>query len=137
MSLGYTQDLGAGICEDGPALQASAGPHDPTKVLTGSCPCQPLSSAGPPKDTPTNGMAGPLFNASSPSAALQWSLESRYRPRMPRQWLADGALAWSPLANMNCGAVDQRKDCGRPTANVRANYGLADRHNVPNGGFAN
>ena len=43
---------------------------------------------------PTNDTSGPLFNASSPSAALQRSLESRLRARMVVSGSPEYALTW-------------------------------------------
>ena len=47
------------------------------------------------KDMPINDTCGPLFNASSPSAALQLSLESRLRARMDVNGSVEYALTWS------------------------------------------
>ena len=47
------------------------------------------------KAMPTNAISGPLFNNSSPSAALQWSLESRLRPRMEESGCPLYVLTWS------------------------------------------
>ncbi len=46
------------------------------------------------KAMPTSDTSGPLFNASSPSAALQWSLENRLRARMGANGLLLYALTW-------------------------------------------
>ncbi len=43
---------------------------------------------------PTNDTSGPLFTASSPSASLQRSLESRLRARMGASGSAEYALTW-------------------------------------------
>ena len=47
------------------------------------------------KDMPINDTCGPLFNASSPSAALQLSLENRLRARMDVNGSVEYVLTWS------------------------------------------
>jgi hypothetical protein len=47
------------------------------------------------KAMPTNDTSGPLFTASSPSATLQRSLESRLRARMDVNGSPEYALTWS------------------------------------------
>ena len=47
------------------------------------------------KDMPTNAISGPLFNLSSPSADLQWSLESRLQAAMGESGSPLYALTWS------------------------------------------
>ena len=47
------------------------------------------------KAMPTNATSGPLFNNSSPSATLQWSLESRLRQRMEGSGCPLYELTWS------------------------------------------
>src|SRR5262249_42541425 len=43
---------------------------------------------------PTNDTCGPLFTASSPSAALQWFLESRLQARMGASGSQEYVLTW-------------------------------------------
>ena len=57
------------------------------------------------KEMPTNAISGPLFNASSPSAVLQWSLESRLRARMEGSGCPLYELTWKQLGYA-CGAAD-------------------------------
>ena len=47
------------------------------------------------KDMPTNAISGPLFNLSSPSADLQWSLESKLQAAMEGNGSPLYALTWS------------------------------------------
>ena len=57
------------------------------------------------KALPTNATSGPLFNLSSPSATLQWSLESRLRQRMEGNGSPLYALTWSNW-DMPAGTAD-------------------------------
>ena len=70
------------------------------------------------KAMPTNAISGPLFNASSPSAALQWSLESRLRQRMAGNGCPLYELTWSqwdmPAGPQIC---RQRASARRTSAN--------------------
>ena len=65
------------------------------------------------KDMPINDTSGPLFNASSPSAALQLSLESRLRARMDVNGSA-GVRADLEHLGYACGCADM------PAASVGA-----------------
>ena len=47
------------------------------------------------KAMPTNAISGPLFNNSSPSASLQWSLESRLRQKLEGSGCPLYDLTWS------------------------------------------
>ena len=49
------------------------------------------------KAMPTNDTSGPLFNVSSPSAALQRSLENRLRERLDVNGSPEYGLTWKPL----------------------------------------
>lgn len=55
--------------------------------------------------TPTSGTCGPLFTASSPSAVLQRSLESRLRARMDVNGSQEFALTWKTW-DMPAGGAD-------------------------------
>lgn len=46
------------------------------------------------KAMPTNDTSGPLFTASSPSAALQWSLENKLRARLGGNGSPEYVLTW-------------------------------------------
>jgi DNA (cytosine-5)-methyltransferase 1 len=88
---------------DGPTHSAS--PDGPTiarldRLLSLSA----AFGAGQRKAMPTNDTSGPLFTASSPSARLQSSLESRLRA-LGREWLA-GVRADLEALGYACGAAD-------------------------------
>jgi len=61
----------------------------------------------------TNDTSGPLFSASSPSAALQWSLESRLRALTDVNGSPEFELIWStwdmpsgpPISRLRCSAL--------------------------------
>ena len=79
---------------DGPA--PSDSPDGPTTGLSGPAPV-PVSrfrARGSEKAMPTNDTCGPLFTASSPSASLQWSLESRLHQRLAASGSPEYALTW-------------------------------------------
>lgn len=64
---------------------------------------------------PTNDISGPLFNASSPSSALQFCLESKLRQRMAGSGSALFAMTWRAL-DMPAGApLCQQQASGRRT----------------------
>ena len=71
------------------------------------------------RDTPTSGTCGPLFTASSPSAVLQRSLESRLRARMAVNGSPEFALTWK----------DWDMPAGEPICALRASA----RRTVDNG----
>ena len=83
------------VLEDGPLPSSSqAGPTtDPSGLV--AVPVSRFRAQDSEKAMPTNVISGPLFNASSPSAALQWSLESRLRQRMEGNGSPLYALTWS------------------------------------------
>ena len=70
---------------DGP----TTGPSGPAHVPVSRFRAQDSAAAMPTSDT-----SGPLFNASSPSAALQWSLANRLRRRMAVSGSLLFALTW-------------------------------------------
>ena len=71
-----------------------AGWPDHEAVWTGSCPAKPSAPLGSAKAKPTKGIFGPLFGASSPSADLQRSLESRLRAALGVNGSPEYALTW-------------------------------------------
>ena len=71
-----------------------AGWPDARECWTASLPCQPLSRLASSEAMSTNDTSGPLFSASSPSAALQWSLANRLRVRMDANGSPEYALIW-------------------------------------------
>ena len=70
------------------------------------------------KEMPTNAISGPLFNNSSPSADLQWSLESRLRQNLAGNGCPLYGLTWSqwdmPAGPQIC---RQRASARRTSAN--------------------
>ena len=60
-------------------------------------PVSRFRAQGSEKDMPINDTCGPLFNASSPSASLQRSLESRLRARMAGSGSPLYVLTWSAV----------------------------------------
>jgi hypothetical protein len=97
---------------DPPTLQASRNATSSLESADGHAPCasldgQTIGLFGPApahvsrfraldsaKAMPTNDTSGPLFSASSPSAALQSSLENRLRARMDVNGSPEFALTW-------------------------------------------
>lgn len=83
-----------------PALPAGASrsslPAGPTNGQSGPAPVRVsrFRSRDSDKAMPTNDTSGPLFTASSPSAALQLSLESRLRVLMDVNGSPEYALTW-------------------------------------------
>ena len=74
----------------------SASPAGQTTVPSGP-PAFPVSrfrARGSGEAMPTNDTSGPLFTASSPTAALQRSLENRLRARMGVNGSPEYALTW-------------------------------------------
>ena len=82
---------------------------------------------------PTNDTSGPLFTALSPSAALQWSLESRLRarlaengsPQYARTWKATDMPAGPPLCRLVVSAppIDVTGSGLLPTPSGTSNHG--------------
>ena len=58
-------------------------------------PVSRFRALGKDEAMPTNAISGPLFNNSSPSAALQWSLESRLRQNLAGSGCPLYELTWS------------------------------------------
>jgi hypothetical protein len=77
----------------------SATPDGPTTVPSGPVPAHVsrFRSLDSEKAMTTNDTSGPLFTASSPSAALQSSLENRLRERMAGSGSPLYALTWKPM----------------------------------------
>ena len=83
--------------EDGPTLCAS--PDGPMTGQSGPAPV-PVSrfrAQDSKKAMPTNDTSGPLFTASSPSADLQRSLESKLRRNLDVNGSAEFALIWKAV----------------------------------------
>jgi hypothetical protein len=74
----------------------SLSPDGPTTARCGPAhvPVSRFRSLDSEKAMPTSATSGPLFTASSPSAALQQSLESRLRARMDASGSPEFALTW-------------------------------------------
>lgn len=82
--------------ESADGLSPCDGPDSKTPEESGLAPV-PVSrfrALEKDRDTPTSGTCGPLFTASSPSAVLQRSLESRLRARMAVNGSPEFALTW-------------------------------------------
>jgi len=82
--------------------RGAAGGRSPSSLPDGADPCGPgavpvsrFRARDSGRAMPTSDTSGPLFTASSPSARLQWSLESRLRARMPASGSPEYALTWS------------------------------------------
>ena len=77
-------------------LSPCGGPDSKTPEESGLAPVPVSRFRALAKDraTPTSGTCGPLFTASSPSAVLQLSLESRLRARMDVNGSPEFALTW-------------------------------------------
>ena len=127
------------------SLPESAGGRLPLNGQDGEAPSGPeavpvsrFRAQDSGRAMPTNATSGPLFNNSSPSATLQWSLESRLRQRMAGNGCPLYELTWSqwdmPAGPQIC---RQRASARRTSANgctgwptPKANGGTgADRNN--------
>ena len=77
-------------------LSPCGGPDSKTPEESGLAPVPVSRFRALAKDraTPTSGTCGPLFTASSPSAVLQRSVESRLRARMDVNGSPEFALTW-------------------------------------------
>ena len=80
---------------------SEAGPTPSSSPAGGSAPSGPapvpvsrFRGRDSAKAMPINDTCGPLFTASSPSANLQWSLESRLRARMDVNGSPEYVLTW-------------------------------------------
>ena len=95
---------------DGPDGEGQSGPE--------AVPVSRFRARESAKAMPTNDTSGPLFNNSSPSASLQWSLESRLRQRMEGSGCPLYELTWSqwdmPAGPQIC---RQRASARRTSAN--------------------
>ena len=82
--------------ESAGGLSPCDGPDSKTQPESGPAPVPVSRFRALAKDraTPTSGTCGPLFTASSPSAVLQRSLESRLRARMDVNGSPEFALTW-------------------------------------------
>ena len=91
---GFGSAISSPASEDGPARSGS--PAGPTTGPSGLAPAPVSHSAtpAPGKAKTTIGTYGPLFEASSPSAALQASLESRLRAALEGTGSPLYALTW-------------------------------------------
>ena len=95
---GYTQcHFFAGIGGWSLALRLAGWPDD-RPVWTGSCPCQPFSSAGKSGGGAIRAIFGQRGIASSASAALQSSLVSRLKARLPTGGSTLFAMTWNEKA---------------------------------------
>jgi hypothetical protein len=95
---GFTQcHFFAGIGVWSYALR-SAGWADDRPVWTGSCPCQPFSSAGRRGGVMMSGTSGRTGITSSASASLQSSLESKLRVKTASVGSTLYQLTWKPRA---------------------------------------
>ena len=116
-----SEDMSA--CISSPALQdgisPSPGPDGPEKCGPEAVPVSRFRRLDSDVAMPTSAISGPLFTASSPSARLQWSLESRCRERMDGSGSPLFVLTWRP----------QDMPAGPPICRLRA---LA-RHTSGNG----
>ena len=91
------------------ALRQAGWPDD-RPVWTGSCPCQPFSKAGRQKGSTTLGTSGRNGSASSGSAVLQSSLESRLRALTASSGSILFSLTWK----------ERVTPAGRPICALRA-----------------
>ena len=82
--------------ESAVGLSPCVGPDSKAAPVSGPAPVPVSRFRALAKDraTPTSGTCGPLFTASSPSAVLQRSLESRLRARMDVNGSPEFALTW-------------------------------------------
>ena len=79
-----------GLSPSGSPAGPTTDPHGP-----GPVPVSRFRALDSAKDMPINATSGPLFNLSSPSANLQWCLESRLQARMDVNGSPEFALTWS------------------------------------------
>ena len=87
--------IGSPGLEAGPTPSNSPDGQPIGRPGRGAVPVSRFRAQESGKAMPTNDICGPLFNASSPSASLQWSLESRLRQRMEGNGCPLYALTWS------------------------------------------
>jgi hypothetical protein len=86
------------------------------------------------KVMPTNDTSGPLFTASSPSAALQSSLESRLRAAMDVNGSPEYALTWRQLDTPSGPPICQlRASARRTSAKDFSGWPTPDTMNGPHG----
>ena len=89
------------------------------------------------KALPTNVTSGPLFNLSSPSAALQWSLESRLRQRMAGNGSPLYALTWSNWDMPAGPQICRQRASARRTSGSDCTGWLTPKTNDHQGGMMN
>ena len=93
------EDMAKSTCSpesgDGPSPSASQDGLTIDQSGPAPVPVSRFRAQASDRDTPMPDTSGPLFSASSPSAALQWSLESRLRAAMEGSGSPLYALTWS------------------------------------------
>jgi FAD/FMN-containing dehydrogenase len=119
-----------------------AGPASKESMGSGLAPVPVSRFRAPAKDraTPTSATFGPLFTDSSPSAALQSSLESRLRlllaesgsPEFALTWKTWDMLAGQPICALRASAhrTDGRGCTGWPTPNTLAAWPTPQAHDA-------
>lgn len=106
-------------------------------VWTGSCPCQPFSAAGRRLADKDPATSGPSSTASSPSARLQSSLESRLRARMAAYGSPEFALTWKTWAMPSGPPICAlRASVRRTSANASTGWPTPTVHDAGRGGQA-
>ena len=112
----YTQcHFFAGIGGWSYALRLAGWPTD-RPVWTGSCPCQPFSSAGKSGGGAIRAIFGQRGIASSASAALQSSLVSRLKQRLDTAGSTLFAMTWSEKATPSGRSVCLLRASGHRTS---------------------
>jgi hypothetical protein len=81
----------------------------------------------------TNDTSGPLFTASSPSAGLQWSLESKLRARLAKNGSPPYAQTWKEIA-MPAGPSLSRLSVSAPPIDVTGSGSLPTPSGTSNHG---
>ena len=115
-----SEDIPRSTCsqesEDGPTPSDSPDGLPTAPSGREAVPVSRFRSLATEKELPTNVTSGPLFNVSSPSAVLQWSLESRLRAAMDGSGCPLYVLTWS-IWDMPAGPqICRQRASGRRTS---------------------
>ena len=118
--------------EDGATPAAAQGGPTTDQSGPAAFPVSRFRAQANEKAMPTNDICGPLFTASSPSADLQRSLESRLRASLDASGSPEYALTWKAV-DMPAGVpICALRALARPTSGN--GFGGWPTPNVPNGG---